>query len=461
MIMFWLSKFFPLLVGMLLGIVSLGTTFSHSFAAPLTPASAKTIIDSEESYGCRVYSYDMDVDSQGNVHIVYSKPVHTDPGDNCPDKAEIYYVRRVGTTWKAPVLLSANGRSPSISTLLAIGSDDKVHICYVADGSVRTLRYVTVHNGVAVQDVFVDNGGWYTRMQLDENDHPVFVRGKGTAMILLRTTDGLTWSESNLDLPPVNQFRIADFVYDSGTYHITYGGYEHLKEVWRSKAQTERYKEFFHDLHYAISTDGTNWTTKTIDSSVTLHDLQFWTSLAVDRGTPLVSMYKYNEAGGRYNYGTSANLMTVSGGTWSNRIITDQSKAPNTLEGMGPGLVVNGPDDYFVAWDFSPDFKDIPDNDFQGTYGNIALVRNGPQNNWVSKVQIDPFSLEGRAILRIKGGKLYFLGLGDWHDAKLYYRDYYMSELDKVLPPPGGIPPVPTPGAGTGLPAMYHLLMKP
>jgi hypothetical protein len=454
MILFRTSRLLTVFGSLLLAGLFLGEGCSVSYATPITPASARTIIDSEESYGCRVYSYDMGVDSKGNVHIVYSKPLHNVAGDNCPDKAEIYYVRRLGSAWQAPVRLSANGRSPSISTLLNVGRDDRIHICYIADGSVKTLHYITVNNGVPGVDITVDDGGWHTRMQLDDNDRPMFAREKWDHMALLRTDDGVNWTTDNyLDLPSVPQFRIADFVYENGRYHLTYGGYEHTREVWDSAAQTTRVMEPFHDLHYAFSADGIHWTTTTVDSSVTLHNRQFWTSLAVDRGTPLISMYKYNETGGRYNYGTSANLMTVSGGIWSNRIITDQSKAPNTLEGMGPGLAVNAPGDYFAAWDFSPDYEDIPDYNFQGQYGNIALVRNGPKNDWTSKAQLDPFSLEGRALLLIKGGKLYFLGLGDWHDAKLYFRDYYMSELDKILPPS-------SPGTRKGVPAVYLLLQE-
>jgi len=415
----------------------------------LATLSRKVIVDSQEPFNCRVYSYDMGIDSSGGVHIVYSNP-----NQGCT-KASVSYVRRIDGVWQPPIVLSNNGLAPSISTLLAIGNDDIIHICYV-QGSTDTLRYITVNNGVVGTDIHVDDGGWHTRMQLNENNRAIFVRENKTwpaletKLALLTTLDGTTWNKKYLDLPSVTKFRIADFIYDNGKYHITYGGSEHLKESWDSKSMTKRVMEVFHDLHYAFSSDGQNWSEYTIDSSGTLHRLQFWTSLALDGGNPLASMYKFNEYAGRYNFGTSANLMTKSGLVWNEKIITDTS-FPDNLEGMGPGLVVNGSGDYFGAWDFSP--PDTHDDEFRGIDGNIVLARNGFGNNWTARAQIAPFSLEGRAILQKHDGKIFFLGLGNWRDAKLYFREYSLSELNKILPWANRT------RAGTVIPGIYQLLM--
>jgi hypothetical protein len=161
--------------------------------------------------------------------------------------------------------LSSNGSRPSISTLLVVGSDDRVHVCYVADGTTKTLHYRTINAGVVgIEDITIANGGWHTRMQLDENNYPIFVRegrtwpALKTKLALLTTQDGTTWNSEFLNLPSVVGFRIADFVYSNGIYHITYGGSEHLKEVWSTKDQINRVKEIFHNLHYASSSDGLN-----------------------------------------------------------------------------------------------------------------------------------------------------------------------------------------------------------
>lgn len=432
----------------------------------VTPLSSRTIVDSKEPYNCRVYSYDMGIDSKGDVHIVYSNP------NAACTKADIYYIRRVSGVWQTPILISNNGSRPSISTLLTVGDDDRIHICYVLDNP-RSLQYLIINNGAVVSGypVKVWDGGWHTRMQLDNNGYPVFVRegetwpALETKLTLITTTNGTDdWTRTFLNLtpPPLpdGKFRVADFIYDNGTYHITFGGSEHKKEVWQDKTETVRIDEIFHDLHYAVSPDGTNWTEYTIDSSATLHDRQFWTSLVLDGVNPLASMYKYNEAGGRYNYGTSANLMTKIGSTWDNRIITD-TRFTN-LEGMGPGLAVNGPLDYFCAWDFSPDFADFGafyDESFYGQYGNIALARNGPKNDWTPKVQIAPFSLEGRAILKIHGGKMFFLGLGNWFDARLHFSEYSIVELNKILPR-WGMPTPPPPGSVKVMTPINYLLLR-
>ncbi len=424
--------------------------------AALATSESRIISDSQELFNRRIYSYDMGIDSNGDVHIVFSKP-YSDR------KANIYYVRRISGTWQSNILLTPDGFRPSGSTFLVIGSDDRVHICYIKDeGASESLYYQVINNGVVVKnETFVDDGGWHSRMQLDENSYPIFVRGgkkwpePPSRLILLTTTDGATWDKSYLNLTPVTKFRLADFVYANGTYHITYGDSAYTKEVWDGKGMTTRIDGTFHDFYYITSQDGTNWDEHAIDTSHTLYELEFWTALVLVEGRPLIAMYKYAEYGNRYNRGTSARLSEWTDSSWTHKIITKQTY-PDTSEGMGVGLVVNASGDYFGAWDFSPD--NTHDDDFRGPRGNIALARSGPKKDWTPKVQVDPFSLEGRTRLRIHGGKLFFLALGDFVDSKLFYREYNISELNKVLPPPTGFPPSGS-GGGTSLPAVFHMLL--
>ncbi|MDH3329466.1 MAG: hypothetical protein OEM01_09555 [Desulfobulbaceae bacterium] len=429
--------------------------------AALATSEARIISDSQELFNRRIYSYDMGIDSYGNIHIVYSKP-YSDR------KANIYYVRRVGGIWQSDILLTPDGFRPSGSTFLVIGSDNRIHICYIKDeGTSESLNYIVINeNGVVVKpETFVDDGGWHSRMQLDSNGYPVFVRGgkkwpePPSRLVLLTTLDGTTWDKSYLNVTPVEKFRLADFVYANGTYHITYGDSAYTKEVWDGKGMTARIDGTFHDFYYITSQDGTNWTEHVIDNSHTLYESEFWTALVLVDGRPLIAMYKYAEYGGIYNRGTSARLSEWTGSSWTNKIITNQTY-PDTSEGMGVGLVVNASGDYFGAWDFSPD--DTHDDDFRGPRGNIAMARSGPQNDWTPKVQVDPFSLEGRTRLRIHGGKLFFLALGDFVDSKLYFREYNISDLNAVLPPTGGgVTPSTNSGEGTYLPAVYHMLLHP
>lgn len=415
--------------------------------AALSAMDSQIIADSEEDFSRRIYSYDMAVDSKGDVHIIYSKPL----GDRT---AQIIYVRRSGGDWKQPAILSSSGFRASVSTFLIVGNDDTIHVSYIKDinGTSESLYYRKIENGNLTPEVFVDAGGWHTRMQLDAQGYPVFVRDNATwpeevsKLALLTTQNGTDWTKSYLDLPYATAFKVADFLVENGVYYITYGDSAYIKPVLTGKGSTTYRDGVFHNLHYVTSLNGQSWTHREIDSSGTMYELEFWPALVLDNGRPVISMYKYAEYGNQYNTGTSALMANWNGIDWQNKIITDTSY-PDSREGMGVGLVVNGAGDYFGVWDYSPD--DTHNDDFRGERGNIALVRSGSANDWSQKFQIAPFSLEGAAKLRIDGGKLFFLGLGDYIDAKLYFYEYNISTLG------GGTPSSST---GTTLPAAYLLL---
>ncbi len=396
---------------------------SSANAEPLPRLDARTIVDSEEPFDRRVYSYEMGIDSNGNVHIVYLKPT-------TGNSAQLIYVSRVSGIWSDQVL-SSSGLRGSISTNLIVDSTNVVHLCYIKTDD--HLYYQTITDNVPAVEIKVQAGGWHTRMQLDENNRALFVRGRNGSvrkLDLLTTVDSSSWSQRYWNLPSLSQsLRIGGFVYADGVYHVTYGDSAITKPVVTGGNVT------FHNLHYVSSLDGENWNESVVDDSGTLYELEFWTSLILDNGTPVVSWYKYAEYGGQYNTGTSTWLAKWNGSSWQEKNVT-QATYPATREGMGVGLVRNGAGDYFGGWDCSPD--NTYDDDFRGARGNIALVRSGSDWAWNNKWQVDEFSAEGEVKLRIKNNRLYYLALGDYIDAKLYFREYDMNLFSSpdVTPPP-------------------------
>jgi len=230
---------------MILSVILTGVVPDEAVAL-LPTVDARLIAESEEPLNRRIYSYDMGVDSSGNVHIVYSKPL----GERT---AQIFYVRRVAGTW-ASTLLTASGFRASVSTFLVVDDSDRIHICYIKDeGSGESLYYTILHNGAVVkQETFVDSGGWHTRMQLDGNGYPVFIRdnetwpGRVSKLALVTTRDAVTWEKAFLDLPDVPKFRIADFLVENGVYHITYGDSAYVRPVLDGHGSTTYVDGIFH-----------------------------------------------------------------------------------------------------------------------------------------------------------------------------------------------------------------------
>lgn len=402
-------------------------SFPANILAAQITVDSYTVAVSETDFARRIYSYDMGLDSSGNIHIVYSKP-------SGPTTADIYYVTRENGVWQNQTLLTSGGWVDNKSTFLLIDDNDLIHICYIKDGAPESLYYRTINNGVVANEIYVDDGAWHSRMQLDDNGYPMFVRGgqsNGTSkLVLLKTKDGITWTESFLNLPDVTKFRIADFLYANGTYHITYGDTAYTKpvvEMTRSIPPVFNPGKF-HNQHYATSQDGLQWVHHLLDTSGTWYELEFWHSLVLDQGNPIIAMYKYDQYNDIYNRGTSVLLSKWDGATWNQSIITDTTY-PDTSEGMGIGIAVIGPDDYFAAWDFSPD--DTHDPFIRGPRGNIVMARSRPSDYWEPRVQLDPFSLEGRVRLHTDGSHLFFLALGDFVEPRLYFREIDIADFGK------------------------------
>ncbi len=417
-------------------------------AVPLATLDARVISDSEESFDRRIYSYEMDVDSSGAVHIVYLKPTSG-------NAAEVRYVlRTAGGAWSEQTLSSAGLRG-SLSIHLLVDDYNVVHICYVK--SDQNLYYRTIAGSVIGSEKYVSPGGWHTRMQLDANNRATFVREgedwhvtpSETKLVLVTTLNDETWSEDYMNLPAVNKFRIGAFVYKNGIYHVTYGDSFETRDVLTGQGSTTTKQGIFHNFYYASSSDGLNWSSSMVDNSLTLYEDEFWTSLVIDTDTPVVTLYKYAEYGGQYNTGTSALLSKWNGSSWQAKNVTPAGY-PATREGMGVGLVCNGAGDYFGGWDFSPD--NTYDDDFRGARGNIVLARSGSDGAWNNKWQVDEFSAEGEVKLRIKNNRLYYLALGDYIDTKLYFREYDMNVFSS--------PDVPGPSPSGKVIAPVQLLLK-
>lgn len=403
--------------------------FATGAAAALPTLDEREIADSEEPFERRIYSYDMDVTANNDVHLIYSRP--TAGGSD-----QIVYQRRVAGVWQAEQILSDDGLRSSISTHLLVNGEDATHVCYLRD-SIKHLYYRRIDDGVPGPEVMVDEGAWNTKMQLDGAGRPMFIREDETwparvsKLSLLTTADGKTWDEHYLAIPDVtHRFRLADFLYQNGVYHVTFGDSSLSRQVLAGKGSTTYVTGVFHKLFYATSADGLTWATSLVDDSGNLYEDEFWTTLAADGDTPLVGAYQYAEYDGLYNTGTWAMLARREGSGWERRNVTP-APYEATRAGASIAILVRAPGEYLGFWDFSPD--DTYDGNFRGARGNTAVARNGPDNVWDHKVQLDPFSAEGKFVVRRNGERLHALVLGDFVDAKLYYRELDLEVLEQQL----------------------------
>lgn len=460
-------KLFKRMIGQMIFMFWVAVTIlpTTSFAVIQT-VDEHIITDSENEYHRRVYTYDFGIDSKGDIHIIYLKPVAGQ--DNVGTNV---YLRRISGQWQEPVVLTNDGLFPTASTRLIIGEDDVVHVCYIqhqSDGNGgafdpdhdRYLAYHKIVNGVVGQRQVVSPGAWHSAMQLDEQGRALFLRqdadwqsADASKFAIFTTTDETQWSRRLLNLS-VNLRKLKSFIYADGKYHILYCDNAQTKGVIVGAGSTDTKTGTFYDLRYASSNDGDQWNISIVDDSFTLYKDEFWTALALDGGTPLVAMYKYAEYGGQYNTGTSALLAKSSGNDWIKKNITP-ADYPATREGMGVGIAVRGPGDYYGVWDFSP--ENTFDDNFRGERGNIAVAHNGADGSWSEKWQLAPFSAEGEVKVRIKGDKMYVLALGDFVDAKLYFWEIDLDELSGSSVTPPSNPP----GSGgntSALPAIFMLL---
>ncbi|MBU1417897.1 MAG: hypothetical protein KKI15_05390 [Proteobacteria bacterium] len=365
------------------------------------------------------------------------------------DRAQIIYKWRKAGQWQSDQVLNQLGWIGTRSTRVVIDpNDDTIHVCYMRKLAIDSpdpyLAYQKIVNGIPGPEYQISLGGWHSRMQLDDNNRAMFIRegvsslDQSSQLKLFRTTDGVTWSETPVDIPNDYQFTIGNFIYKNGIYHITYGDGAYTKKVLNGKASTEYVDGTFHNFFYASSTDGEHWSPSLVDSSGTLYEKEFWTTLTLDNDVPVVAFFKYAEYNQLFAIGTSALMARRYGGNkWKKRIIAGDN-FPDSGAGMGVTLITNGPNDLFGAWNDSPRrpinfFKENIEEDITGS---IALYRSGPNDSWTYKGLLEPFSAEGIPRIRIHNNRLFFLVLGDWENTKLYFREYDISALPALADVP-------------------------
>jgi len=370
--------------------------------ADLRFVSEYELADSEDTpvYRC-IFAYDFDLDAAGNIHVLYSLPV---PG---AERCQVIYAVRTGGVWRQQVI-DNYGRLASVSTYVRVDrATGRVHLCYIQDPDTR-LVYRIVDSGVVGAVTVVENGGWHSKMELDENGAALFIREGSSSLRLFQPALAGGWTQSVLAIPAANHHRLADFVYDRArhTYHVSYG------DFYNQTAPGQGY----HRLWYSVSSDGSYWETTCIDHSGTLYEMEFWTALVLDsRGNPYAGMYKYNAN----NTGTSMLYGRKVGAAWQTAVIAG-GKSAMARAGMGCGMAVDESDRLYGAWDNSPD-QPIDDN---GAHGNIMAHLCRDSNSWHFCQQARPYSAEGYCRLRAAGGKLYLLVSGDHTDRKLRFIEY-------------------------------------
>ena len=389
--------------------------------------SQVVVADSEEPFNRRIYSYAIDTDSAGNLHLVYAKPA---PGSN---RCDIIYATGPSPSNLVSSVLATDGKLGSVSTALLVDkTTDTVHVSYILHQSDpdTCLVHQSIAAGIPSAPHVVAPGGWHTKMQLDASGSPLFVRENGTSLYMLWSDGENSWTGFSFAPSGAIPYRIADFAYDRArmAYHVTYG--DHAGSTNGAP---------LHNLHYAFSQGATHWDHEIVDDSLSLWELEFWTCLVVGAdGHPSVSMYKYAEYGGDYNTGTSLLLARRGETNWSKQIIAGTVPGltpPDHRAGMGGQILFDDFGILYGAWDNSPDTP----IDFDGAYGNIAMNHAVSDSPWQSQFQVEPFSAEGFCRLAIHGSNLYLFALGHYANARLYLDHLQIDRSwDRTSTPIGG-----------------------
>ena len=368
----------------------------------------------------RIYAYDFDVGSDGLIHALYSKPMPP----HFTNDLIIYACGTVGNMQKT--IIDSDGKHPTITAFIVVDRDrsNKVHICYNAGQRLGEEQFVyrSVQDGVVSERIVVDVNAYHSRMQLDENGWPVFVREFSEGLRFFMPNSATNWRPVNIDTDGIVDARIGDFVYDRERtiYHLLYGD---------NGCGASYSNSPYHRLWYAVSQKGSdNWNNELVDSSCTLWENEFWVSLVLDKsGMPSIAMYKFNLYNGQHNTGTSLAYWKKVGSAWTNQIIagvTSSGQNPDHRAGMGVQLASDG-DRVFAVFDDSPDHP----IDFSGKYGNIVLRYSRDGLSWGNLQQVAGFSAEGYCRVKVFDSKLYIMALGDWHDTKVYFYSYLLNDL--------------------------------
>ncbi|MBF0112779.1 MAG: hypothetical protein HQK74_08620 [Desulfamplus sp.] len=455
----------------------LSLCFTNICVAQLSILTEEMLADSQENIGSRIYAYDFDLSKDGTIHAVYTEPI---PGTT---QAKIIYATKSVSTkqsinnWAATenrVVLDEFGAALSISTYLMVDDNDVVHICYIVDGvefiepelpnykgHTSGLVYQRVVNGVVQPKINIASGTFHTRMQLNQENKPIFLREyeifadeegnqlqppfkKALKMFIPSDEKDDVWTGKVVDLKSSAHYRLANFVFDksTGQYHILYGNgdSDKLRAAYPTANPPETKGVIFpagsaHQLWYAFSSDLKNWKLSQVDQADpgNLSENEFWTELIINNdGVPYASYYKYATDSNGVHQGTSNFIGTYSKTTnsWTMKKVAGDVAPPFLHRaGMGMGIVVDDLNGLHGVWDNSPD-KPI---DAEGGGGNIMYHYNPDGINWNIKQAIIPYSCEGYARVKIYENTFILMALADARDRRLIFAEFEMPDNETNL----------------------------
>ncbi|GEM_PF-1634311 len=448
----------------------------------LTQVQEYQIDDSEESYDRRIYSYQFDIDANGTIHLIYARPAPNALPANLEEnpalgqnRTQIIYAKKtIGGGWapqtgaNSQQILEEKGKLGSISTAIQVDSAGTVHVSYLVSKEMKDangvahkewLVYQQIKDGKPSAAIPVASGAFHTRMQLDGDNRPIFIRegevfAKDGVLLpqpfartlrLYRPTGENTWQMNELhnSLPslgapapaastyPHPYFRVADFAYDPARkrFHLTYGdkNADFLRSAYPTcnQGHCSVNPVYFppgtgHNLRYAYSDDGMTWVPSNIDISGTLSENEFWTTLVLNgNGAPYAAMYRYATQPNGY-HGGSSNIVgryDATANAWNMIPVAGQSTYPGVphVAGMGPGLAIDSAGGIHGVWDNSPP-QPI---DADGANGNTMYRYSPDGQNWTTRQMLIPYSVEGNCRVKLFNQKLVALVLGDYKNARL------------------------------------------
>jgi len=444
--------------------------YSLSAIAELTLDRVDTVVDSEERFDRRIYSYDFAVSHEGVIHAVYMKP-NNNIGLNGQLLADVVYMqKKVGEAWPIEsqrIVLEISAQAASISTqLLYDDTSNTVHISYVVvrqfidnngDAHETGLVYQRINNNIPDQKLNISSGGFNTLMQLDQNGRALFVReyevfldSQGNirnkpfpkALRIQRPLANDIWTDTIdiLNLPPEQDYRLANFIYDkkTGRYHISYGNKNavKLRRLYPTTNPPQTQGVVFpegaaHQLRYTYSDDLQTWHTSTVDASGDLSENEFWTDLIVHQESVYATAYRYKTDARGIQEGSTAVIGKFLGNQWQlNTLAGKSSGASPTRAGMGAKILIDKAGQFHGLWDNSPDAP----IDSESAAGSTMYRFSVDGVNWDTRQAIFPFSVEGRIRATIYQNKLLMMFLGDATNARLVFGEFTLpSSSDNLM----------------------------
>jgi hypothetical protein len=450
---------------------------SLSAHAELTLTKLETVIDSEEVFERRVYSYDFDFDVSGELHAVYSKPA------TAGNKAVIVYMhKRPGQDWPGEenrIILESEGLSSSISTAIQCEKVSSIcHVSYVVernfidhDGVQHNsgLIYQKIENSVPGAKVSVSSGGFHTLMYTAPNADltinqisgaPVFVREyedfldqngavrtqpfpKALRLQVANGENSWTNREYLLNLPHEEDYRLADFLFDGQRFHITYGNKD--ANTLRTRYPTTNppitqssNPVYFpdgagHQFIHAVAdiTDLHTWNTQTIDGRGNISENEFWTDLLTGAGNKVHAIhYNYHTDSAGIHQGTSTDFATLGEAGWQLSPLAGKTTGASPHRaGMGTKILYRDSDGYHGFWDNSPDAP----IDSESARGSTMYHYSPDGKDWESRQAILPFSVEGKIRAKLINNTVFLMFLGDATDAKLIFAELNLPDTAKHL----------------------------